>query len=304
MITSTDGLWVAITKCIPAALAICARRHIASSTSLAATIIKSANSSIIITICGKRGSPAFSAASLYPFMSLTFLLANKLYLFTISCTAHASAPAAFLGSVTTGINKCGIPLYTDNSTTFGSTISNFTSLGFALYKMLVISVFIQTDFPEPVLPAISKWGIFAISVTTASPPTSFPNANVNFDFPSVNLSESIISLKATIDFDLLGTSIPTVCFPGIGASILIVSASRLSAISSDKLAILLTLTPSAGANSYLVIAGPTDTFSTLADTPKLYNVLLNFSAVANNAFLLPTSSFPFPWASNSTGGNS
>ena len=68
---------------------------------------------------------------------------------------------------------------------------------------------------------------------------------------------------------MLGISIPTACLPGIGASILIDSAARLSAISSARLAILLTLTPSAGLSSYLVIAGPTETFSTFADTPKL-----------------------------------
>ena len=50
--TSTDGRCVAITKCIPAALAFCANLQIASSTSPFATIIKSANSSTIITICG------------------------------------------------------------------------------------------------------------------------------------------------------------------------------------------------------------------------------------------------------------
>ena len=236
-------------------------------------------------------------------MSLTFFWAKRLYLFTISCTAQANAPAAFFGSVTTGINKCGIPLYTESSTTLGSIISSFTSLGFALYIMLVIIVFIHTDFPEPVLPATNKCGIFAISVVTTSPATSFPKANVNFDLFSVNLSDSIISLNATIDFALFGTSIPTVCFPGIGASILIVSASKLKAISSAKFAILLTLTPSAGANSYLVIAGPTETFSTFADTPKLYNVFLNFSAVDSRAFLLPVSC-DSPTFNNSIGGTS
>lgn len=55
--------------------------------------------------------------------------------------------AAFLGSVTTGINKCGIPLYVDNSTTFGSINTNLTSLGFALYIILVIKVLIQTLLP-------------------------------------------------------------------------------------------------------------------------------------------------------------
>ena len=96
VITSTDGLCVAITRCIPAALAFCANLHIESSTSLEETIIKSANSSIIITICGNFSvEPSLSSSSLYPFISLTFLLANKLYLFSISCTAHANAPAAF-----------------------------------------------------------------------------------------------------------------------------------------------------------------------------------------------------------------
>ena len=37
--------------------------------------------------------------------SLTPFVANKLYLLSISCTAQANAPAAFLGSVTTGDNK-------------------------------------------------------------------------------------------------------------------------------------------------------------------------------------------------------
>ena len=276
----------------------------ASSTSFWATIIKSASSSIIITIWGNFGFPSFSAKELYPFISLTFFSANKLYLLTISWTAQASAPAAFLGSVTTGINKCGIPLYTESSTTFGSIIRSFTSLGLALYIILVIKVFIHTDLPDPVWPAIRVWGIFAISVTTMLPATSLPSANASFDLLFINSSDSIMSLKGTIFFSLFGTSIPTVCLPGIGASILIVSASKARAISSERLAILLTLTPSAGANSYLVMAGPTDTFSTFADTPKLYKVLLNFSAVARSLFSLFWSVLFSPSSNNVIGGNS
>ena len=86
---------------------------------------------------------------------------------------------------------------------------------------------------------------------------------------------------------MFGISIPTACFPGIGASIRILSAAKLSAISSAKFAILLTRTPSAGFNSYLVIAGPTDTFSTFAETPKLYKVFCNFVAVSITAFFPP-----------------
>ena len=50
VITLTDGLCVAITICMPAALASCASLHMASSTSPGATIIRSASSSTIITI--------------------------------------------------------------------------------------------------------------------------------------------------------------------------------------------------------------------------------------------------------------
>ena len=121
-------------------------------------------------------------------------------------------------------------------------------------------------------PAISTCGILAIFAITADPATSFPSATLSFESLFLNASLSITSRSPTISFCLFGTSIPTACFPGIGASILIVSAAKLSAISSAKFAILLTLTPSAGFSSYLVIAGPTVTFSTFADTPKLYSV--------------------------------
>ena len=50
--TLTDGLWVAMIRWIPAARASWARRQIASSTSPGATIIRSASSSTMITICG------------------------------------------------------------------------------------------------------------------------------------------------------------------------------------------------------------------------------------------------------------
>ena len=53
-----------------------------------------------------------------------------------------------------------------------------------------------------------------------------------------------------------------------------------------------------------MIAGPTDTFSTLADTPKLYNVFCNFVAVSVKAFAPPFIAFLFPLLNNSTGGYS
>ena len=52
VITLTDGLWVAITRWMPAALASWARRQMASSTSPGETIIRSASSSMMMTIWG------------------------------------------------------------------------------------------------------------------------------------------------------------------------------------------------------------------------------------------------------------
>ena len=52
VITSTEGRWVAITRCIPAARAICAKRQMESSISLGAAIIRSDNSSMQMTILG------------------------------------------------------------------------------------------------------------------------------------------------------------------------------------------------------------------------------------------------------------
>ena len=60
--TSTDGRWVATSKWIPTARAICAMRQIASSTSRGATIIRSASSSITTRMYGivsVTGRPSF-----------------------------------------------------------------------------------------------------------------------------------------------------------------------------------------------------------------------------------------------------
>ena len=61
----------------------------------------------------------------------------------------------------------------------------------------------------------------------------------------------------TIDFRILGTSIPIVPLPGIGAMIRIPKAAKLKAISSSKFLILLIRTPGAGTISYKVTVGPT-----------------------------------------------
>ena len=50
--TSTEGLWVATIRCIPAALAFCASLQIEFSTSDGAAIMRSASSSMMMTTCG------------------------------------------------------------------------------------------------------------------------------------------------------------------------------------------------------------------------------------------------------------
>ena len=57
VMTSTDGRWVAITRWIPTARAICAMRHTLASTSRAATIIKSFSSSTTTRMYGSRSNP-------------------------------------------------------------------------------------------------------------------------------------------------------------------------------------------------------------------------------------------------------
>ncbi len=44
----------------------------------------------------------------------------------------------------------------DSSTTLGSIMIILTSSGVALYRMLMMMVLMQTDLPEPVVPAMSR----------------------------------------------------------------------------------------------------------------------------------------------------
>ena len=68
----------------------------------------------------------------------------------------------------------------------------------------------------------------------------------------------------------LGTSIPIVPFPGIGAIIRIPKADRLSAMSSSRLRIFETRMPSSSVISYSVMVGPTVAVMVRTCTPKLF----------------------------------
>ena len=116
VMTSTEGLCVAMIRWMPAALASCASRQIAVSTSFLATIIRSASSSTMTTILestfsfSPASSPLALTSALYPLRSLVPDFAKSAYLRSISATAQLRAADAFLTSVTTGIIRCGIPL--------------------------------------------------------------------------------------------------------------------------------------------------------------------------------------------------
>ena len=150
----------------------------------------------------------------------------------------------------------------------------------------------HTLFPDPVEPAISMCGIVLRSATIAFPAMSFPTANVIFDSDFLNAAESMISLAVTMLILSFSISMPTAGFPGIGASILMLLASMLSAISSARFFMPLTFTPLFGWTSYLVTVGPCVTLVTCASMLKLCSVSSSFIAFALRMFS-SSAAFPF-----------
>ena len=140
--------------------------------------------------------------------------------------------------------------------------------------------FNPTDLPWPVAPATSTWGILHKSTIKTSLVMVLPNAigrsyvdSWNFLLPMMLWPETIFGLE-------LGTSIPIVPFPGIGAMIRMPSAERLSAISSSRPRILEIRTPCSGVISYSVTVGPTVALMVLISIPKLRSVLIILSLLA------------------------
>ena len=125
----------------------------------------------------------------------------------------------------------------------------------------------QTDFPDPVVPAMRRWGIEDRSPTIGLPEIFLPRAMGNFTSLFLKSELLKISLKYTFSLVLFGSSIPTVLLPGIVA-IRADSELVFLAISSDRFIILETLTPAAGSNSFRVTTGPWLTFFIFPFTPK------------------------------------
>lgn len=78
---------------------------------------------------------------------------------------------------------------------------------------------IQTDFPEPVAPAIKPCGILRKSIVTGFPVKSRPSAASSGESESRNEALFVTSDKRTARDTRLGISIPIELFPGIGACI-------------------------------------------------------------------------------------
>ena len=70
-------------------------------------------------------------------------------------------------------------------------------------------VLIQTDLPDPVVPAISRCGIFPKFNVLISPEVVFPIAKVSSDFASANSGLFTTDLKKTVAGFRLGITIPT-----------------------------------------------------------------------------------------------
>ncbi len=69
----------------------------------------------------------------------------------------------------------------------------------------MIMAFTSTDLPEPVVPAMSTWGIFARSCTMAWPSTSSPMATCRGPSPAAARTSG----RYTVCRSRLGTSMPT-----------------------------------------------------------------------------------------------
>src|SRR6185503_16469609 len=91
----------------------------------------------------------------------------------------------------------------------------------------------QTDFPDPVAPAMSRCGIFARSAMTGRPSRSLPSAIGSAARAFWKSRDSISSRNATISAFGFGTSTPTAPFPGIGATMRM-RCARILLLSDDR----------------------------------------------------------------------
>ena len=151
-----------------------------------------------------------------------------------------------------------------------------TSSGVARSRIDVSIVLMHPDFPEPVVPAISRCGIRARSVQTGAPEMSFPSQTASGLAPAGRSSK--MSPSVTRFGVRFGSSTPTACLPGIGARIRISVVASAYERSSLSWATFDTFVPGASWSSYRVTRGPEIWPITFAWTPKFPSVPTSSSA--------------------------
>ena len=137
-------------------------------------------------------------------------------------------------------------------------------------------VFTPTDFPEPVVPAISKWGSCCKLIFDACPEISLPTQNSR-EVSSFCLNSFIIEYKDTICLFGFGISIPIVDLPSITSTTLTLLTARDLARSFAIFETWLAFVPGARLISNLVITGPGKLFSTLPSIPNSRSLIVRFS---------------------------
>ena len=164
--------------------------------------------------------------------------------------------------------------------------------------------FNPTDFPCPVAPAMRRWGIFAKSKTNVSLEMVLPMAIGSAALDLLNLSEAINVRMETMSGFELGTSMPMVPLPGMGAMMRMPKAARLRAMSSSRFFILEIRIPGAGTISYKVTVGPTCAVMLETSMLKFFRVRRMLFFLSSSSFSL-TRTFPSPCSmSKSRLGNS
>ena len=159
-------------------------------------------------------------------------------------------------SVTTGCIRWGRHLYWLSSTIFGSIINMRTSSGRRVMSIETMIEFRHTLLPVPVRPAISRCGNVARSTIMGLPETSLPRKMGMRIFCALPVVSSMTSRRRTMCCSLLGTSTPTVFFPGMGATIRTLGTRRAIARSSARPVIRLSRSPASSSTSNWAITGP------------------------------------------------
>ena len=169
----------------------------------------------------------------------------------------------------------------------------FNSSGRKRKSRLRIRVFMHTDLPLPVAPAISRCGASARSRMTGCPLMSLPSAIgiVALLFSHIGCSSSSRNVTgAEIAF---GTSIPTVSRPGMGVRMRRLSAFKAMAMLFCRLLIFSTRTPGAGLISNSVTRGPLVVSPRVPSMPKLSSVSCRISFLAAISRGLTVTAFLF-----------